>query len=77
MAGGVEKPAAAMDMPPALKNETLVIVANEEILRESFVRNIGDVFRPSDMGLARPAEFQFGTVFPAIGAMDQKHRRST
>lgn len=77
IARGVEKAAATVNVAPALENETFVIVANEEIFGKGLVRNIGNVFRPGDMGFARPAKFEFGTVFPAIRAMDQKHRGST
>ncbi|KSV72644.1 hypothetical protein N185_22405 [Sinorhizobium sp. GW3] len=62
-----------MDVAPAFEDQTLGVLTQEEIFLKLFVGDVGDVFRAGDMGVAGTAELELGTLFLAIGAVDQKH----
>ena len=62
-----------MDMAPALEDQALRVVAQEEIILERLVGDVGDIGRPGDMRIAAVAEFELGALFLALGAVNEKH----
>jgi hypothetical protein len=62
-----------MDVAPAFEDYTLRVGADEEELFEVLVALGGDVGRARDMRFAGIAELELGTLFLAIGAVNEKH----
>src|SRR5690606_5420675 len=77
IARGIKEARAAMDVPPALEGDALVIGADEEIALEFLAGNLRDVLRPRDVRLAGMPEFELRPLFLAIGAVDQEHAETS
>ncbi len=73
MANDIEKPAAAMNMPPALKHDAFGVFTDKKELLKIRVRNIGKIVRPHDMGLAFAMKLNLRQFLFAVGAIDLKH----